>query len=61
MAVKVSEMCKLTRTCRKCETVLEFEYTDITTHKVNFDYLGDYDTRRGVKCPVCENVVEVTK
>ncbi len=45
--------------CPECETQLAVTYGDVETHRVNCDYLGDCDTKRGIKCPKCLCVFNV--
>jgi hypothetical protein len=45
--------------CKKCCTTLSYTYKDISEHRVNHDYLGDFDIVKGITCPVCSSIVEV--
>ncbi len=47
-------------TCRNCAAVIEYVANDIIgTKKVNWDYLGDYDVVKYLKCPACSSDVQV--
>lgn len=48
-------------TCKGCGSILEYNASEIQTFKINWDYLGDYDTVRGIKCPTCETIVKTSK
>ena len=58
--IAVVDSPKKTCTCKKCESVLQYAFSDIKQYKINFDYLGDFDLVRGIKCPVCDNIVKVS-
>ena len=45
-------------TCWNCKSQLEYSQAEVSLHKINRDYLGDYDTVYGIKCPVCSKVVK---
>jgi type II secretory ATPase GspE/PulE/Tfp pilus assembly ATPase PilB-like protein len=44
-------------TCGKCKSELEYLYSEVQKYKTNQDYLGDYDTVNGIKCPMCQTVL----
>lgn len=46
--------------CRNCGATLEYVPNDIQEYK-SYDYTGDYDTYKYVKCPPCGNKVHVTR
>lgn len=53
--VRVIEKAKSKQTtCHKCRTVLEYEFTDITT-TYERDYTGCGDTVSRIHCPVCQS------
>ena len=45
-------------TCWNCKSLLEYSQAEVSRHEINHDYLGDYDTVYGIKCPVCDKVVK---
>lgn len=44
--------------CGRCKSTLKYFYNEVQNHKTNYDYTGDYDIVRGIKCPVCNNIVK---
>jgi uncharacterized protein with PIN domain len=46
-----------TCTCVKCNSDLAYSYDEIAEHRINHDYLGDYDVVQGIQCPVCKNII----
>lgn len=51
--VKVVEYAQSKRTtCYNCESVLEYQFTDITT-TYERDYTGSGDKVHRIRCPVC--------
>jgi hypothetical protein len=44
--------------CGKCLSHLKYNQLDVKEYEINHDYLGDYDTVYGIKCPVCSNIVK---
>jgi uncharacterized protein with PIN domain len=48
----------ITCTCPKCRSDLAYDYLEIIEHKINHDYLGDYDTVTGIECPVCKTIIK---
>lgn len=54
---KVVSNSLLKKVCNTCNVTLEFDHNELEKRKVNWDYLGDYDTALVVDCPVCESEV----
>ena len=45
--------------CYNCRSTLTYTYSDIGSYRINYDYLGDYDSVTGITCPVCYLVIKV--
>ena len=58
MMVTVLNIGKKQTTCRKCKSQLTYSQDDVKSYEINHDYLGDFDTVYGIKCPVCSNIVK---
>lgn len=58
MTIVVESLGQKSVTCRKCNSLLTYHHTDIQTYTINHDYLGDYDTVEGIKCPVCGTIIK---
>jgi hypothetical protein len=59
MAIKVISTQPQNCNCHTCKSTLEFSYHDIEIYEINHDYLGDFDTVKGIKCPLCKTVIEI--
>lgn len=59
MTIKVVAKGSLKCTCHNCKSILEYEYDDIYMAKLNMDYLGDYDLKEVIRCPVCNKEIPV--
>ena len=46
-----------TCTCAKCNSQLAYSYEEIAEHRINHDYLGDFDIVTGIECPVCKTIL----
>lgn len=44
--------------CFKCKSLLTYDQRDVKQYTTNHDYLGDYDTVFGIKCPVCDSILK---
>ncbi|AGJ71556.1 hypothetical protein Lw1_gp149 [Escherichia phage Lw1] len=44
--------------CRKCETLLSYDATDVR-EETHTDYTGGRDTYRMITCPICHNKIVV--
>lgn len=58
MAIVVEKIGRKEINCSRCKSLLSYSQEDVKEHKINFDYLGDYDIVSGIKCPVCELVLK---
>ena len=48
-----------TCTCPKCNSELAYSYEEIQEHRINHDYLGDFDVVQGIVCPICKSIIKV--
>ena len=48
-------------TCGKCASILEYTESEVQWIKHSQDYLGDYETNLGIKCPKCNSNVFTSK
>jgi len=44
-------------TCNSCASILEYTESEVQWIKHSFDYLGDYESDLGIKCPECKSNV----
>ena len=44
-------------TCNYCNSVIEYEQSEVKSGKFNMDYLGDYDIKEYIKCPSCNHKI----
>lgn len=58
MVIKVISTPSNEITCRKCKSVLSYEYTDLRQERFT-DYGGGSKLCKGFDCPVCKTFVEV--
>lgn len=58
MTIVVKALAKKEITCYNCKSVLEYDQSDVKKYTTNHDYLGDYDTVFGIKCPVCDSILK---
>jgi uncharacterized protein with PIN domain len=47
-----------TCTCPKCNSELAYSYDEIQEHRINHDYLGDFDIVHGIVCPICKSIIK---
>ena len=59
--VKVVEITYKKLTCKKCDSVLEYTFSDIATHRHSYDYTGSFEVTTGIRCPVCYTIIKVDK
>lgn len=45
--------------CENCASTLRFKPSEVNTEKRNWDYLGDYDLVRVIRCPNCGETTKV--
>lgn len=58
MTIIVESLGQKSAKCGKCKSLLTYDQSDIKRYTINHDYLGDYDTVYGIKCPVCGTVIK---
>lgn len=58
MVVVVGKIGRKEINCSRCKSLLSYSQEDVKEHKINFDYLGDYDLTTGIECPVCGLVLK---
>lgn len=46
-------------TCKNCASILEYTEGDTEKIKHSFDYTGDYEISKGIRCPACGQPVLV--
>jgi RNase P subunit RPR2 len=57
--VDIVKMGKTLCTCKKCNSQLAYNHSEVKEYKVNHDYLGDYDIITGITCPVCNVIIRI--
>lgn len=43
--------------CNNCGNILQYTSQDTYEHKYGYDYLGDYEVGKAIKCPCGKDVI----